>query len=376
MVVQPSGLPDGGDESSRIVPHVLGLTFNGFRESEAQQALRIPFVLPRSATRWRLSLAPSLQDAEERTLDVSGVTLVGAVLGRHSSGGVMTEVIHSFDTQDLSSGAWLSPWVNVPLAAGEQLVLSFGYNNPSGRQMAAGSMGVYRSGTAASFSVVGGSAWTRDHMVRGPMSPAIIYETLGNPTVVGVAGDSNVAGRGTAHPYHESFAHVTARRLGQIVVPLGYTGETLSDYYQPANSPKWTRLRDLCGGGRWDGVIIQAGINDINIGRQATHLQGSMPQVAAQARTHLADTVYAATLPPATFDASKEAQRLAYNNWLKSPTLPATLNGIVDLAPLVANPNSPAQLQAAYNSGDNIHPNAAGHAAMSPALDAMIGSLT
>ena len=213
-----------------IAPLVMGLTYNGYRAAATELTVRVPGTLPVDGTRVRLSLAPGLQDAEELVLPTTGVALTGAVIGRAGESGVITEILHEWGPQDLSSGAWLSEWVDLPLSAGEAFTVSFGYTNPQGLPLAGGSMGVWKSSAAGDFRRVGGAAWTRDHMVRGPLSPALIYDTPGTPSLVVVVGDSNAAGRGATLPYHESFSHVAARQTGSVVVPLGYSGERLPDF--------------------------------------------------------------------------------------------------------------------------------------------------
>ena len=90
-----------------LAPLPMGLTMNGQRDTATAQAVRVRLTLPTDATRIRVSLAPGYQDAEELVLPTTDVALTGAVLGRAGSSGVITEILHEWGPQDLSSGSWL-----------------------------------------------------------------------------------------------------------------------------------------------------------------------------------------------------------------------------------------------------------------------------
>ena len=354
-----------------IAPLVMGLTYNGYRAAATELTVRVPGALPVDGTRVRLSLAPGLQDAEELVLPTTGVALTGAVIGRAGESGVITEILHEWGPQDLSSGVWLSEWVDLPIAAGEAFTLSFGYTNPQGLPLAGGTMGVWKSFAAADYNRVGGPAWTRDHMVRGPMSPVLIYDTPGTPATVAVIGDSNAAGRGATLPYHEAYAHVAARATGQVVIPLGYSGETTPDYDMV--SPKWTRVLGLAGLTHVDAVVIASGINDLNIGRTAALTLSNLDRVVTRARAITDGPVHVATLPPASWTDTKETERQAYNAAVRSGSYG---DGVIDLDEALRSTSAPSQVAAEYAGTDAIHYGTAGHAAAAGALVPLIESLT
>jgi lysophospholipase L1-like esterase len=60
------------------------------------------------------------------------------------------------------------------------------------------------------------------------------------------------------------------------------------------------------------------------------------------------------------------AKRNAINDWIRTS---AVADGVVDFHAVLRDPNDPDQLLAAYDSGDHLHPNAAGYAAMAEAID-------
>ena len=353
-----------------LIPHVLGLTYNGAREDRAEQTIRVPFRVPRAATRVRLHLAPGLQDAEESTLDVTGVQLTGAHLGRRGTGGAMSSILHSWGGADLSSGAWASQWADVGLVPGADYIISYAYTNPSGRSIAAGTMAAFRNPSAAEHATVGGGTWTLDHVRVGPMSPALVLDVDGTPVTVAVVGDSNAAGRGANLPYHETYAHIAGRAKGQIVVPLGYSGETTSDYDRV--SPKWTRALGLAGLSNVDAVVIASGINDLNIGRTAALTLSNLDRVVTRARAITDGPVHVATLPPASWTGTKETARQAYNDAVRAG---GHGDGVIDLDAVLRSTSTPSQIAAGYTGVDAIHYGFAGHVAASGALVPLIESL-
>ena len=61
-----------------------------------------------------------------------------------------------------------------------------------------------------------------------------------------------------------------------------------------------------------------------------------------------------------------EAKREAINNWIRDS---GAFDGVIDFAAAVAEPGDPQQLAPAFDSGDHLHPNAAGYRAMARAVD-------
>ena len=57
---------------------------------------------------------------------------------------------------------------------------------------------------------------------------------------------------------------------------------------------------------------------------------------------------------------------MALNHWIRVQTL---ADGVVDLDVVMRDPADPARLHAAYDSGDALHPNDAGMAAIARAFD-------
>ncbi|MGH3502983.1 MAG: SGNH/GDSL hydrolase family protein [Nocardioidaceae bacterium] len=119
-------------------------------------------------------------------------------------------------------------------------------------------------------------------------------------------------------------------------------------------------------------VVVLEGINDIGIGR------GNRPLsqfVAAYedfiSWAHDAGIrVVGATLLPYEgsfyFSPAGERRRQQVNRWIRTS---GEFDAVVDLDRALRDPNHPAALRAAYDSGDHLHPNDKGYAAIAAAFD-------
>jgi lysophospholipase L1-like esterase len=76
------------------------------------------------------------------------------------------------------------------------------------------------------------------------------------------------------------------------------------------------------------------------------------------------------TIPPfgrnANWSAAIERERRAINKWMRTSKLP---DGVVDAEPVLADPAHPSWLLPAYDSGDGLHPNDAGHNALARSIN-------
>jgi lysophospholipase L1-like esterase len=125
-------------------------------------------------------------------------------------------------------------------------------------------------------------------------------------------------------------------------------------------------------------VIVLLGINDIGF----SNIQGLADQavtaddiIAGQKqfieRAHVRGLrVFGGTLLPFDganyFSADGEAKRVAVNNWIRTG---GAYDGVIDFDAAVRDPQNPTKLQAAFDSGDHLHPNDAGYKAMGDAID-------
>ena len=131
-----------------------------------------------------------------------------------------------------------------------------------------------------------------------------------------------------------------------------------------------------------DTVLIQQGINDIihpvgvdvNPFRPMSDLPTveelieGMKKYIAQARS-FGYKVYVGTLIPIggwrTYAAFREKMRNEFNEWIRTTDL---IDGYVDFDKALADPENPSWFLPEYDSGDHLHPSAAGYRAMAEAV--------
>jgi lysophospholipase L1-like esterase len=132
-------------------------------------------------------------------------------------------------------------------------------------------------------------------------------------------------------------------------------------------------------------LIILLGINDIGFPRVrmpgakaaeakegpfasqavlAEEMIVGLQQIIGRARAH-GIKVFGATLTPFegtnVYDESGEAIRQAVNKWIRNTD---AFDAIIDFDKVICDPEHPSRVRQEYDSGDHIHPSAAGYKAM------------
>ncbi len=131
-----------------------------------------------------------------------------------------------------------------------------------------------------------------------------------------------------------------------------------------------------------DTVLIQQGINDIihpvgtdvNIFRPMSDLP-TVEQLIEGLKYYIKEArsygyrVYVGTLLPIegwrTYALFREEMRNAFNEWIRHTDL---IDGCVDFDKALCDPNNPSAFRPEYDSGDHLHPSAAGYKAMADAV--------
>jgi len=163
------------------------------------------------------------------------------------------------------------------------------------------------------------------------------------------------------------------------VVNRGISGNRLlRDNLGPAGLKRFDH--DVLGqrGVAW--VIVQIGINDLGIPGSA---EPGAPRVTAQqlidGYQHLVGKaraaglkVYGCTLLPfegaeaGFYAADKEPVRAAVNAWIRSP---GAFDAVIDFDRVLRDPEHPARMLPAYDTGDHLHPGDRGQQALGDAVD-------
>lgn len=113
-------------------------------------------------------------------------------------------------------------------------------------------------------------------------------------------------------------------------------------------------------------VIVLEGINDISGGNTAPNIIRGHRQIIARARSR-GMKIYGATVTPyGNAPQPREDERLALNAWIRGS---GAYDAVIDFDAAVRDPSNPRVMLARYDSGDSLHPNSAGYAAMANAID-------
>ena len=244
---------------------------------------------------------------------------------------------------------------------------------------AARSLFEYVAGQAGDFT--GATELPQVRLMRVPSLLTLVEVQTDKPVNVLVTlGDSITEGAAsTANAFH-GWPDRLAEHLAEhnwAVVNTGISGNRLLRY--GAGPSALARLdRDVLSVPGVKAIILLEGINDIGRGLgapasaepvTAEALESADLQIIARAHEH-GIRVIGATLTPyegASYaSAAGEAAREALNAWIKSS---GAFDGVIDFAPVVADPADPLTFAKAYNDRDHLHPNDAGYKAMADAID-------
>lgn len=200
-----------------------------------------------------------------------------------------------------------------------------------------------------------------------------------------VLGDSLTDGDGitidTAHRWTDVLAdRLLAARAPVGVINEGIAGNRLLHDFLATNAI--ARLdRDALAKAGVRYLFLVEGLNDFGIPgafARPTETVTADDVIAAYqqiiARAHAVGlTVYGATLLPyegtkraGYYTAAGDRARQTINQWLRTSR---AFDAVVDFEAAVRDPAHPTRLRAQFDSGDHIHPNDAGYAAMANAID-------
>jgi lysophospholipase L1-like esterase len=251
----------------------------------------------------------------------------------------------------------------------------------------------YFSGEGNFAAEEGGESFTKTTGSWVFLAEIDVLAPTGNLGAIVALGDSITDGASSKSDAYERWTDVLARRFTEnqakhnfSVLNAGIGGNRVLSSSPCFGENALARLdRDVFSPSGVRSVILFEGTNDI--GQPDTHADAKfMPclakthitaddliagykQIIAQVHARHLKIFGATILPFQGFNGwteKGEATRLAVNRWIKESR---AFDGVIDLSGALTDPENPTKLASQYDSGDHLHPNSAGHAAMARAVD-------
>lgn len=203
-------------------------------------------------------------------------------------------------------------------------------------------------------------------------------------------GDSITDGYNSTPDTNNRWPDHLARRLSAAGKPMGVLNLGIDGNRVLADGAGIAALarfdRDVIAAPGVTHVFVLEGINDLGIPALFKDYRPTVDELIAGHRQLIARAhakglkIYASTLLPyedtaipGYYTAEGEAIRQAFNRWMRTS---GEYDGIVDFDAVMRDPSQPGKMLAKYDSGDHLHPNDAGYAAMAEAFDLAFVGLT
>lgn len=271
----------------------------------------------------------------------------------------------------------ISDAVSLPLAANADLLVSIAVSGSPGATTghlrpkdnsyltAAGDHGALEDGAA--FPTV---------VPHWLFADALIGEGEPNAGSVAIIGDSITDSGGTPRGSYRGWTDELARRLAREpaarqlgLVNAAISGNRIAAQRPGAGLSALARLdRDVLSHAGVHTLIVFEGINDIyGTPITAAPLIQAHAQLALRARMAGLRVIGATLLPTRRqgFTSERESVRAALNTFIRTSTI---YDHVIDFDVAGRDPADPLALAPAYDSGDKLHPSAAGYRAMAAAV--------
>ncbi|MFF8938324.1 SGNH/GDSL hydrolase family protein [Streptomyces paradoxus] len=116
-------------------------------------------------------------------------------------------------------------------------------------------------------------------------------------------------------------------------------------------------------------AVVFEGVNDLRWGTPGERVIAGLRELAARGHARGLRMLAATILPcegEARCTAAVDAERVAVNEWIRGGE---AFDGVLDFDAVVRDPQRPARMLPAYDSGDRLHPGDAGLAALANSVD-------
>ncbi|MET9917656.1 SGNH/GDSL hydrolase family protein [Streptomyces sp. NPDC006435] len=340
-----------------------------------------------SRSRWTTSWATA-QTAPTATDTVAGAGLTDATFTAHvrlsAGGNVRLRYGHAFGTVPVLVG---------PVTAGGRPVTFGGRRQAwlaAGASLTSDPVDGLRAAEAARLTVetrlpgpTGPLSFHRNthasHFVDGERTASVflltgVEVTGAHGPVVAVLGDSITEGVGTPDDADLRWPDQLARRLpGSAVANLGISGNRLlldDARFGPGGQARFDR--DVLSLPGLRTVLVHLGVNDLQQPPSQTdpaRVLAGYRQLVLRARNSGLRAV-GATITPfegwIRWTPELEEVRQRINAAVRTGHV---FDAVADFDAALRDPQRPSRMAAAYDSGDGLHPNPAGHAALAAAVD-------
>ncbi|MFI2630946.1 SGNH/GDSL hydrolase family protein [Streptomyces collinus] len=220
-------------------------------------------------------------------------------------------------------------------------------------------------------------------ITRWPLLAGV--DVSGGPGSVVLLGDSITDGDKSTVDANRRWPNVLAGRLlKQSTVPrygvlnLGISGNRVVTDRYPGDGVSTDTAgvsalhrfdRDVLAQPSARTAVVFEGVNDLRWGTSAEAVIAGLRELAARGHARGLRMLAATILPcegEARCTAAVDAERVAVNEWIRGGE---AFDGVLDFDAVVRDPQRPARMLPAYDSGDRLHPGDAGLAALADSVD-------
>lgn len=357
----PTTLGAMSPSSLKRVPLALTAATASGENTNTEGSIRFPIRYGARITRWRIHVR-NHNYASGVSYSSTG-NINGVWFGPGTNGAFAASPNQVASAMTVSGSDTVTPWINTPIEANQEYVLSMGWTSTSAPKVQTAGGG-WTASSSSSASAQSASAFSVTYFM--PYDWWIEAETEATtPTVAGY-GDSITAGTGTDQILATSWLSQFARQNRALPIHWAYPGSGMSLWLN-ASDQKWSRWNDFP---QADAVIHFMGQNDLGTATTAAIMKQRFDTVMPLIKEHISPNVFAATITPHAGKTSEQnAVRRQHANYLR--TLPLGLRELFDFAAAVSSDD--IALKPEYRGGplgtDELHPNTAGGAAMAATIN-------
>ena len=343
-------------------------------DATVRQTVRLTAAGP--AIRLRLSNLMGTKPLVMRDVRIAFADAMGSARVRAGSDMVASFGGRSQVTIPAGADYWSDP---IPTAVAAGTILAVSFYLPDGPDRATSHPGAHAtayiaSGDRSADNELNGAAVEHWYNLAG-------IDVQGCGRVIVAFGDSITDGHGSTTNADNRWPDVLAKRLpapsGLSVINQGIGGNRI--ILDGIGQNALARLdRDLLSQSGVRYLIVLEGINDLGTltrdhpvpqaehDTPVTSLENGFRQIVARAHDHGIKVVAGTILPDAGSDyyhpdAANEADRQTLNQWIRTS---GAFDAVVDFDAALRDPSHNDRLLPLYDSGDHLHPSAAGYIAM------------